>query len=204
MSQTDEKDKEVSEVDLFFNEFSVSVNSSMVSNSNTSNKIGGGIGVYKVWRNGKHLSIINGLEYNFSSQLKNRVYENSNYAFYNDLNLQMHFLSIPVSVRYSFGKATKLFVEGGIFADINLGSRRRGDFHTEDADGAPLILSVNEEANLNTFDYGPTIGLGALVPVRGLNLLLKLDYKHGVSDLYRFTERIHNRYIRLSVGVNLN
>ena len=87
--------------------------------------------------------------------------------------------------------------------EFGLGSKRVGMFQTTDQDGAPMTVEVNEEANLKYFNYGASLGFGTRIPVRGVDLLLKLDYKFGIPDLYTYDEKIYNRYLRFSFGVNL-
>ncbi len=204
-SQENENNKtdEVPEVDLFFNEFTVSANMSMVQNSNTKNGFGGGFGIYRSWRNDKIVNIVHGIEYNYTSQTKNRIYEGSSYAYYDNALIKMHNISIPVAVRFTFGQSTKLFIETGAFMDFNVSDRRKGVYKTTDGDGIPMDVVVDEDANLDFFNYGFNAGLGARVPVKGLDLLFKVDYKFGIPDLYRFDEKVYNRYLRFSFGVNL-
>lgn len=206
ISQEKEKKdvEEIPHVDIFFNEFTASLNMTMVQNSNTSSGIGGGFGIYRSWRNDKIVNIVHGLEYNYSAQTKDRVYEGSSYAFYNDIHYRMHNISVPVLVRFTFGERVKLFAETGGFMEFGLGSKRKGVYKTTDADGLPTNLNVHEEANLNYFNYGFSAGVGTRIPVRGIDLLIKIDYKFGVRDLYRFDEKVYNRYLRFSFGVNLN
>jgi hypothetical protein len=198
-----DKKEEAVEVDLFFNEFTASINMTTVQNDNTSNGIGGGLGIYRSWRNNKIVNIVHGLEYNYSSQTKDRVYEGSSYAYYDNVKYKMHNISVPVLVRFSFGEKTKLFVETGGFMEFGLGSKREGVYKTTNQDGAPLDINVKEDANLKYFNYGFSAGFGARIPVSKVDLLIKLDYKFGIPDLYTYDEKIYNRYLRLSFGVNL-
>lgn len=199
----DDISEEAREVDLFFNEFTGSVNFTTVSNSNTSNAIGGGLGVYRVWRNDKIVNIVHGFEYNYSSQTKAKVYEGSQWAYYENVKYNMHNISIPVMARFTFGERTKLFAEAGMFMEFGLGSKRVGDYRTNDADGDELVVPIKEEANIKYFNYGPSLGFGTRIPVKGVDLLIKLDYKFGIPDLYKYDENIYNRYLRFSFGVNL-
>ncbi|MEZ4937819.1 MAG: outer membrane beta-barrel protein [Crocinitomicaceae bacterium] len=190
-------------IDIFFNEFTTSINMTMVQDGNTHNGIGGGVGIYRIWRNNKIVNIVNGIEYNYSSMKKDQIYEGSTYAYYNDVKYGMHNISIPVLVRCSFGERTKLFTEAGGFMDFTVGANRKGVYKTTTDEGAPLDITVNENANLNYFNYGFSAGVGARIPVKGVDLLLKVDYKFGVRDLYKFDEKFNNRYLRFSFGVNL-
>ena len=87
--------------------------------------------------------------------------------------------------------------------DFNLGEKRKGIYKTTDNDGAPMELNVNEEGNLQFFNYGFNAGFGARIPVKAVDLLIKVDYKFGIPDLYKFEEKIYNRYLRFSFGINL-
>lgn len=204
-AQEDESNKsdQLTEVDLFFNEFTVSANMTMINDPNTTNGFGGGFGIYRSWRNDKIVNIVHGIEYNYSSQRKDKVFEGSSYAYYNNALYKMHNISVPVAARFTFGEKTKLFLETGLFVDFNLSDRRVGVFNTTDQDGIPMEVEVNEDANLDFFNYGFNAGLGTRIPIKGLDLLFKLDYKFGIPDLYRFDENFYNRYLRFSIGVNL-
>ncbi|MCB0478459.1 MAG: PorT family protein [Crocinitomicaceae bacterium] len=199
----EKKSEMVPEVDIFFNEFSASVNMTMVQNENTSPGVGGGVGIYRVWRNDKMVNIINGVEYNYSAFTKDKVYEGSTYAYYDNVHYRMHNISIPVLVRFTFGERTKLFAETGGFMDFTVGANRKGVYKTTTDEGTPLDIAVHENANLRYFNYGFSAGIGARIPVKGIDLLIKVDYKFGIRDLYKFDEKFHNRYLRLSFGVNL-
>lgn len=199
----DNKMNEVPEVDLFFNEFTASINMTMVQDGNTNNGVGGGFGVYRSWRNDKMINIVHGIEYNYSAQTKERVYEGSSYAYYDDIHFRMHNISVPLLVRFTFGERTKLFLETGGFMEFAVGSTRKGIYKTNDADGLPWDMPVNEEANLKYFNYGFSAGMGTRIPVKGVDLLLKVDYKFGIPDLYTYDEKVFNRYLRFSFGVNL-
>ena len=191
-------------IDFFFDEFGVSINSTNLKDENTENKFGFGIGIYHSFMNDKKINLIFGFEYNRTSQFKKIMYE-GHFAHTTDLTYNLNNLSIPINIRFNVGNKTKVFLETGVFADLIISSKRKGTMHTYLPDQNNNIVykeyEINEKADLASINYGFVLGLGLRIPLDKFEFTIKPDYRFGLRKLYSYQDNIYNRYIRLSVGL---
>jgi hypothetical protein len=112
----------------FFNEISVSVNKTDMSNNNdVEDRFGLGVGLNGVMKKKQKLNLIFGLEYNLNRYFVNREYE-GHYAHSANINYTIHNLSFPFNFRLNFGKNVKIITDLGFFCDLILFSKKKGHF----------------------------------------------------------------------------
>lgn len=190
---------------VFFNEVSISVNRTVLANDNTTDLFGCGIGLTRVVFNRRGFFLVSGLEYNFTRQLKDRTYE-GHFARAEDVTYSLHFLTIPLTLRYELGRRVRFFLETGGFLDLMLHSSRSGTWCSYlPVSGAPLTFDrrpFEQNAGVSNPNYGFLAGLGIRIPVEQKGyLVVKSDYRLGFNELST-DEDIHNCYVRFSVGWN--
>ncbi len=191
---------------LFFDEFSTSLNKSNLDNRISEEGFGFGFGVYKNILLEKLVNLVPGFEFNRSVQYFEYM-SSGHYGNYTDVTVCVNTLSFPVNARINFGHKFKFFLEGGVFLDFTLGNKRKGMSHFyQPGTGEPPDegFPFEDKLNLEGINYGLSMGLGISIPVSGISLIIKPDYKFGVRALYSYQDSVFNRYFRLSVAIKLN
>lgn len=189
-----------------FSEFSLSINRTyQKNNDNMEGRSGFGAGIYHSFMPGKTLYILTGLEYNYTSQFKKYEYQ-GHFASSSDITYQIHNISIPLGIRVNIGKKTKVFCEAGGFADLNIFSKSEGTWHHYPSDSTDHYSEghFEDKAGLSN-SVGLYIGIGVIVQVSKFALLIKSDYKYGMSNINpgSYGDMV-NRYFRLIVGVKFD
>lgn len=189
-----------------FNEFSISINRTNLEDDNTENKIGFGIGTYHTFLKEKKINLRIGIEYNRTSQLKKYFYE-GRFAKSSDLYYYINSLSIPFTTKINFGHKAKLFLETGLFTDLNIGSKRKGTMHSYLPNANNQLeykeFEFEENAQISAINYGFSIGIGINVPLFKYRLTIKPEYKYGAHKLYDYGSQIFNRYYRVILGIEI-
>lgn len=185
---------------IFFNEVSLSVNRTNVEDSNTADKFGYGIGIYRVGEKWKTFKLLLGFEYNRTSQFKKYIYD-SHFSHWSDVTYRIHNLSIPVGYRINFGKKIKLFVEQTFFADFTVGSNTEGTYHLYAPFTVPAETKRKGGPGLYGANYGFSFGVGMQIPFKQIELVIKPDYKVGLFDLSSGPSHYYNHYFRVSLGI---
>jgi hypothetical protein len=190
---------------FFFDEYSFSANLSDVTNDNTNDRYGFGLGAYHAFLSEKKFNIILGFEYNRTCQFKKYMYE-GHFAHATDLTYSLNCLSIPIGLRFNIGSGVIFFFETGGFADLVISSYRKGIMHTCLPDENNVISctskAIEEKAGLSS-SVGIFLGLGARIPILKFELVIKPDYKFGVNKIYSYQDDIFNRYLRLNIGIKI-
>jgi hypothetical protein len=188
---------------LFFNELHVSANRTNVKNDNTSNKNGFGVAIYRVGKKSKVFNLLFGFEYNKTSQFKKNGMYLGRFASITDVTYNLNCLSIPIGYRINMGKKVKFFIEQDFYVDLTHSSKMKGDY-LSDIPGQPQTTSYEKlNADLYSFNFGVSLGLGLRIPIKKYELILKPDYKLGIRNLSPTQSVFENSYFRLSVGIRL-
>jgi hypothetical protein len=188
---------------FFFDEFKLSANRTMLSDYNTKDRYGFGIGLYHSFFQKKTSNIMFGLEYNLTRQFKKQMYE-AHFANSSNVTYTINSISIPVGLRINIGKEIKYFAEIGGFVDLTISSNRKGTMTTNnplDSLNRPYNYSFNENAKL-TNTYGVYLGLGVRIPISKYELIIAPDYKLGLHQLDSYYD-ITNSYFRINVGLKI-
>ena len=192
---------------FYFDEFLLSINQTTVQNSNTENRIGFGFGGYHTYRADKMTNLILGVEFNRVNQFKN--YETAKLSYRTNVKHTTNYLSVPLSFRVNFGTKIKFRLEGGGFVDLNIGGKSQGIRHNyhfgSDDDSFTIQGAFTTKGGLPT-TLGFSGGIGISIPTSLFGFVIKVDYKHGLSDetINSTYEEFRNRYCRLAVGIRLN
>jgi len=182
---------------FFIDEYRISVNETNLHDNNTNDGIGFGLGVYHSFSTDKNASIIIGLEYNRTVQEKRVMFEDPN-AYSTNVNYYINSLSVPLSVRYCFGKKSKAFIEAGPYFDFNFSSTKKGTMRLFNEDGVEILnYNFYDKVEIENFNYGISFGVGLIIPVSKYLLIIKPEYKFGVVSLYDFGDQIFNKYFRI-------
>jgi hypothetical protein len=186
---------------LPFEEFSISINHTILADNNTIDKTGFGVGAYHLTKSGKIINVKFGLEYNRTSIFKK--YEYSGH-FSNTTNITYNYntLSIPILANLSFGKKTIIFFETGPYIDINVSGRSKGTMNTY----APYQVyqqSTHTEKVAPSIDYGIALGIGIRQRIAKHEIIIKPDFKYGLKYLNKKTDSFCNRYVRIIVGIRI-
>ena len=191
--------------DLFFEEFYLSANRTIVNNLNTDDRFGFGLGAYHSFREDKKLDLIFGLEYNRTSQYKKSIYE-GHFANSTDLTYNINCFSIPFGLRLNTGSRNLFYIETGGFADFVRSSNRTGTMHEYYPDENNQIIYTETEIdeNVRLSDcVGFYMGIGVRIPISKFELIVKPDYKFGINELYSYQDDIFNRYFRINIFVGI-
>jgi hypothetical protein len=174
----------------------------MLNDNNTKDRNGFGLGIYHSFFQKKTFTIIFGLEYNLTSQLKKQM-NISHFGYSSNVTYTISTISIPVGLRLNIGKKIKYFAEIGGFLDINISSNSRGTTTLYSfSDSLYHTTSFNEYAKLKNC-FGAYLGLGVRIPISKYELIIVPDYKVGFNPLYSNQDIITNSYFRINVGLKI-
>ena len=187
-------------------EILISVNKTMVSDYNTEDRWGFGLGVSHAFLPAKVLNVMFGAEYNHVRQFKYTAFSGRMFHIY-DLTYMVNSISIPLGVRINAGKNAKVFIETGGFTDISVHSRRKGtqeDYHIVPNEIYEIITtSFNNKIGLKP-SVGLYIGAGLRIAIFRYELIIKSDYKHGLNNMDFNPDNLKCSYVRLAVGLKFN
>jgi hypothetical protein len=185
---------------LGFNEFSISINRTLVKDGNTEDRYGFGFGAIRTFLPTKGFNVTAGFEFNKTVQKKKIVHFSSMYTAY-EVTDRLYILSLPATLRFNFGKKIKFFAEIGIFLDLHVGGCENGvaDTYAQDSNYNfyRIVYKYKKTPYLSSTNYGPSFGIGLKFPMAKYFLLVKTDYKLGMNNLSGSLENFKNRYLRL-------
>lgn len=195
-----------------FDEYTLSVNrtnmTAMPSNYinryyGYENRFGGGAGVYHSSVLSKRWNYMYGLEYNYTSLFVDHV-SYPHYLRRHEENVTFHIHTVslmPVAFRFSIGNNVKYFLESGLFLGVSIASKQGEAYEIYPLPPSPEHpegkIPVKIGGNIG-LSGGPSLGIGMRIPMKGIEWVVKVDYKAGLdgingSDFYQ--------YYRLGVGV---
>ena len=193
-------------IDLFFDEFCVSLNKSNVHDDNTDDRYGFGMGVYHSFRSDKKLNIIFGWEFNRVSQFKKYEYT-GHFSHNTDITYTTNYLSFPFALRLNFGAQSKIILEAGGFGDLSTSGKCFGTSHSYVPDENYKVIyreSQFEDRGGLPSSLGLYYGIGTIIQISNVALLIKGEYKIGLKMRTGTTyEEFRNRYFRLLLGLKI-
>lgn len=188
---------------FFFNEFNISLNKTNLSDDNTEDRFGFGIGLNRLMIKQKKVNLVFGLEYNVTRQFKKNTYE-GRYANATNLEYTLNNLSVPLNFRLNLGNTFKIFTEIGVFIDLIYSSQRKGTMRTYLPNSNNLNeFSIKEKANLSPINPGISGSIGLIIPIYKVESIIKIDYKLGLHELDSYKTSVLNRYYRLIIGIKI-
>jgi len=186
---------------LFFNEITLSVNRTMIDNSNSEGKFGFGAGLYRTWMDSSWFNLVTGISYNKTSQFRNSAFIGSHFSSVSDITFNIHSVSIPVLLRFNVGQKTKLFFEIGQFLEFDIAGNSHATYTTQLPYSASTTITIKEKLSLTPINGGFIGGIGTNIPIGKIRLLIKADYQFAFAGHHFGEETILNRYVRLSIGL---
>lgn len=190
---------------FIINEFSASVNRTVLKDANTKDHMGLGAGIYHSFRSNKKLNILWGLEFNRTTQFKEVIGEGHSTTLTN-VTCRINSVSIPLTARINFGNTFKLFFEAGTFVDLNVIARWKGTMYTTTLTQNNVVFDqhdFNTVADIASINYGTSVGIGVKFPIAKHTFAVKSDYKLGLAGELNSREEIKNNYIRLVLAFKL-
>ena len=184
------------------NEFSLSLNRTTVSDENTQDRFGFGVGIYYAFFNQKRCNLVTGLEYNRNVQYKKHMY-GGRFKSYSNITCVMDYIGLPVYFRVNMGQKLKFFVETGAFFDFIAMGKIKGEYETYLPYTNKRTGTFNHSESWMV-NFGVSGGVGLRIPIQKYEILLKGDYKWGMRDIYGYHDSIYNRYWRFTVGFKIN
>ena len=180
-------------------ELTFSGNSSMVNDDSTNNRLGIGIGAYHHFTLVEKNVLVTGIEFNHLSQFKNSFFDGES-VLYRDVTFDFNVISLRAFPRFKFGHKFSLILEFGPQIDIGIFSHYKGDyawFRKGVQPGKSNLDEVNIKYGMNI--YG-TAGIGIAINLQKVDLILKSEYKIGVTKQYD-DQNIKHRYLYFTLGL---
>ena len=187
-----------------FNEFGISGNYSVAVSKRytTHSSLGGGVSIYKSFRDDSPIKTVGGIDYNFTHFEIDSI--RSDYGqYYTEARFRYNQFRIPFSVRFHVGKTKTFFMEPGIFLNILYSSTLIGISHTPTL-GGEMIESQKVRLDPD-FGLGFSFGVGIQLPVKSGSLIVRVDVNKGFSYTSlapgSASEQplFYNSYLRLAV-----
>ena len=183
------------------NEFTVSVNSSLVEDEATENRTGFGFGVFHYFEPKPFLNMIFGIEFNKVSQFKYNYFTGGHSGIYNDVTFSTYFLSTRFISRFTWGKPVKFFFDPGIQLDLPVAGEYEGTYNSWSPNGQ--TSSKKSDGYGMGLNINACFGLGILKSFKKFGMYLKPEYKIGLTKEEEFVY-FRNRYLYLTLGLRLN
>jgi hypothetical protein len=194
--QEEEKVKKL----VFFNEYSISVNRTNMNLSGTENRFGGGASMYFSLAMVRHLDIMVGLEYNYTSLFRENM-PFMGHRHEENITFHIHTVSlVPVAFRFNIGKNVKYFLETGLPLGTSFVNKTGTMFYinplpTPENPDNYLPAKPHREIGLNGNLF---FGMGVRIPMKGIEWVIKADYNVGISRIAGYE---NYQYYRLGVGI---
>ena len=184
------------------NEVNISGNISTISNTNTTNKFGGGLGIYHVFLEPSFFNILLGFEYNFTSQYLK--YYGEGHTTYRNAIHQLHNFTIPLILRFNVGRKNKVVFELGPYMENTI-FNGLGDVHYWSYTYSSI--SENQKFHIgNGVSGGVLASIGMKIPLKeNLKMILRMTYHYGLGYYYQnktIGNYFPNQYLKLSIGLN--
>ena len=171
----------------------------MVNDDSTKDRFGIGIGAYHHFKVGEKTIVVTGMEFNHLSQFKNSFFDFES-VLYQDVIFDFNVISLRAFPRFKFGHKFSLILEIGPQIDIGIFSHYKGEsgwFYQGFQLGKSNLDEVNIKYGINI--YG-NAGIGIAINLRKVDLILKSEYKIGVTKEYD-DQNIKHRYLYFTLGL---
>ena len=124
----------------------------------------------------EHVAVVSGLRY---LRLSARTVLNEDYAS-GHFDLVQSYASLPLSLRYYFGKEQTVFFEAGVDIGVLLTAVREEDY---DVGLAVHDSTIDIRDKMDSFNYGVAIGLGIDISASGLPVQIRARYVEGLAGV---------------------
>jgi hypothetical protein len=188
------------------NEYSFSVNRTIVGNDEITDGYGFGLGIYHTFRPKKKFNIALGFEFNQISEKLASVY-NGHFSMDYNVSYRLNYITFPLSFSYNVGRKVKWFIEAGAFIDILVGGRVKGtsvNYNYTDSTLSVDTTKFNYKQVSGSLDVGLTFGTGIKIPVGKHELFIKPELKYRLIEPKQYDfEPTTGYYVRFVVGFRL-
>ena len=194
----------------FFNEVYGSINSTISNSENTfSSRVGFGIGARRsFFNNTKQTNLTFDFEINRSSVFVEN-FDVSHFSSTSNVAVIIYYLTFkPLNIQLNFGSNKSFFIETGFFIDFTFYGKGKGT----STSFSPYIMKTTINSNYETRPFspifmGPSSGVGIKIPCNTNDIIIRLDYKHGLKTAggqFRggYSDYFKNSQTRLVVGIN--
>lgn len=173
--------------------------------SNAENRNGWGLGLNIRVAGLKPVTLYSGLSFEKTGQFRNSEYVSLGTGYQGDVNWSFKSLSLPVKARVIVGEKLRFYAEAGLCGVITLHAYRAATAHwVELENGQPVFQHTWRKKNdfeLRKFNFGFVSGAGISVPVSGIRFFAAIDYTYLFGEIEDRTPDIHNRYLRINIGI---
>ncbi len=158
-----------------------------------------GFGVKYHFFASKGFNFVPGIEYNqYRFYFDNMAY--SHYGSLHDVTYYLKRFTVPVAIRYNWGKKMKVFAQTGVFVEIHNHACQE-TFSNQFPYGDENSLSEKIKTMIFTeINYGYHLGLGTSIPISKYRLSLLLEYRHGLKPLNDDYEKFKLDILRINLG----
>jgi len=169
------------------------------------NRNGWGLGINIRVAGIKPLTLYSGLSFEKTSQFRNSEYVSLGTGYERDVDWSFHSLSLPAKARIAVGEKFKFYAETGLCGVITLHAYREATGHwVELENGKPVFQHTYRTKNdfaLRKINFGFVSAVGVSVPVSCIRFFAALDYTYLLGEIEDRTPDIHNRYLRINIGI---
>jgi hypothetical protein len=157
--------------------------------------------LYRSFLKSKFYNPIVGIDYNLNTQQKENIIESK--VRFTNLNYQLHYLTLPVGMRFLIGKKVKLIISSGVYLDILLSARYSGKKHYRNP--VNNIEQSEDFSNIKlparSLNPGVFAGLGIVVPIKSIQIIFFSEYRFGILTIQTDNTPFYNRFVRFGIGI---
>ncbi|MBK6963064.1 MAG: hypothetical protein IPH20_03790 [Bacteroidales bacterium] len=190
-------------------EFFISGNRTLITSQqfDAENRNGWGFGINIRVAEIKPVTLYSGLSFEKTSQFRNSEYVSLGTGYQGDVIWNFKSLTLPAKARVNIGEKLQFYAEAGMCGVITLHAFREATGHwVELVNGKPVFQHSYRERNdfeLRKFNFGFVSGAGISVPVSGIRFFAAFDYIYLFGEIEDRTPDIHNRYLRINIGISI-
>ncbi len=187
-------------------EYSININNFQNQKNGINGKTGFGASIYRIWFTEKKYNLISGLVFNKLTFFDDYV-KGGRYYDYENITFNIFSFSIPLFLRYNFGRKYKLFIESGPLIDIVPLIKGKGiknnytpfpPYYTKDHS------TVIENFDHDKIKYGINIGTGLIFPIKNFNPIMGLYYHKDCKFKNNMDEDILLNYFILKLLISFH
>lgn len=185
---------------VLFNEWWISTNRMQPSNESSSDLYGFGFGLNKVSEESKIMYSI-GVSFNQMKLYEEEVFIDR-FSKVSDVNFTLKTFSVPLALRLNIDKNRKFYLKSGLQLDLLLSAKQHGTYRVFSISQNQFEdVRKKENASLNNFNCGFTIGAGSEFQGKKLLIGLRVNYFNGILNLSPGEDFIDNNYVSFIISL---
>ena len=191
------------QVDTDHPECTISINRMMYNNKYIVDKYGFGISGRNPLKLNNYLDLVQGLDFNMNSFYAEGAEIATSHLAYYCIISTIRFFSLDLSllIRAHTNGKIKYFTSDGFYLATNLGgfSKAVEYINTPTTYSKDTVFIVN---GITTIDYGSSMNIGCMIPLKKKYLILKVTYNYGFRKLEVDDNfDIYRRFISFGAGI---